>query len=71
MSVSIDPDKLYLPGEVARIFRVTGKTVTRWCKDGLFVDPTTGQDIIIYTPGGHARIPGRAILNIIAGIPSL
>jgi excisionase family DNA binding protein len=41
------PEKLYTPGEVAAMFRVDPKTVTRWAKAGLLAS--------IRTPGGHRR----------------
>lgn len=44
---SIKPEKLYTPGEVASIFRVDPKTVTRWATAGLLAS--------IRTPGGHRR----------------
>jgi excisionase family DNA binding protein len=40
-------DRLLTPGEVADIFRVDPKTVTRWAKAGKFKR--------IRTPGGHGR----------------
>ena len=40
-------DRLLKPGEVAAIFRVDPKTVTRWADDGLILR--------IKTPGGHNR----------------
>jgi len=40
-------DKLLKPGEVAAIFRVDPKTVTRWAN--------TGKLSAIRTPGGHTR----------------
>lgn len=40
-------DRLLTPGEVARLFRVDAKTVTRWAAKGRLPS--------IKTPGGHAR----------------
>jgi excisionase family DNA binding protein len=40
-------DKLLTPAEVAAIFRVDPKTVTRWAK--------AGRIHAIMTPGGHTR----------------
>ncbi len=40
-------DRLLTPGEVAALFRVDPKTVTRWA--------ATGRLRRIRTPGGHAR----------------
>lgn len=42
-----DPDRLMTPGEVAALFRVDPKTVTRWSARGLLPS--------IKTPGGHRR----------------
>lgn len=39
--------ELLNPGEVARIFRVDPKTVTRWAKNGKISS--------VRTPGGHRR----------------
>lgn len=53
-----DGDRLLTPGEVAALFRVDPKTVTRWAK---------AQRISsIRTPGGHHRFREsqvRALLN--------
>lgn len=47
--IRTDPegDRLLTPGEVAEIFRVDPKTVTRWAKDGRLSR--------VRTPGGHSR----------------
>jgi len=41
------PDRLLTPGEVAALFRVDPKTVTRWAASGRIGS--------IRTPGGHRR----------------
>lgn len=41
------PEKLLTPAEVAAIFSVDPKTVTRWAKAGLLPS--------LRTPGGHRR----------------
>jgi excisionase family DNA binding protein len=41
------PDRLLTPGEVAALWRVDPKTVTRWA--------ATGRIASIRTPGGHRR----------------
>ena len=54
------PDKLLTPSEVAAIFRVDPKTVTRWAKAGKLNS--------IKTLGGHRRYKEsevRELLNII------
>lgn len=57
------PDRLLTPGEVAKLFRVDPKTVTRWCV-------TTDEDgkprlPSIRTPGGHRRIPESAVRRLL------
>lgn len=47
------PDPLLTPTEVAQLFRVDPKTVTRWANDGRLFS--------FRTPGGHFRIPTSAI----------
>jgi excisionase family DNA binding protein len=44
---------LLTPGEVAALFRVDAKTVSRWCE--------VGKIDSISTPGGHYRIRFSAI----------
>lgn len=48
------PERLLTPAEVAKIFRVDPKTVTRWAAVGVLVS--------IRTPGGHRRFPESAVL---------
>lgn len=43
----------YTPGEVARMFGVSPKTVSNWCDSGRIASITT--------PSGHRRIPVAAI----------
>lgn len=45
--MSIDRGRLMTPGEVADLFRVDPKTVTRWA--------AAGRIACITTPGGHHR----------------
>ncbi|MFY0407962.1 BldC family transcriptional regulator [Solicola sp. PLA-1-18] len=45
--------ELLTPGEVARMFHVAPKTVTRWAESGKL--PVT------YTLGGHRRFPADAV----------
>jgi len=42
-----DPGSLITPGEVAALFRVDPKTVTRWA--------AAGKLSSVFTPGGHHR----------------
>jgi excisionase family DNA binding protein len=55
-------DRLLTPGEVAALFRVDPKTVTRWA--------ASGRISSIRTPGGHRRyreVEIRALLGISEG----
>lgn len=47
MATGNEEDVLLTPGEVAKLFKVNPKTVTRWAK--------TGKIQSIRTPGGHKR----------------
>jgi excisionase family DNA binding protein len=47
------PERLFMPGEVADLFRVDPKTVTRWA--------ASGRIDSVQTPGGHYRIPESAV----------
>lgn len=42
--------RFYTPGEVAALFRVDPKTVSRWVIDGRFP-----RGSVTVTPGGHKR----------------
>ena len=58
-----DADRLLTPGEVAALFRVDPKTVTRWA--------AAGRIGSIRTPGGHRRFREsevRALLGIVDGV---
>lgn len=49
------PDALLTPGEVATLFRVNPKTVTRWAR--------AGKLTAIRTLGGHRRFRASEIRN--------
>lgn len=51
---AMDPDYLLLPGEVAGVFRVDPKTVTRWA--------AAGRMEAIRTEGGHRRFRVAVVL---------
>lgn len=55
------PDRLMTPGEVASLFRVDPKTVTRWA--------AAGRVGSIKTPGGHRRFSEKEVRALYAGIP--
>jgi excisionase family DNA binding protein len=48
-----EPQKLYAVGVVAKLFRVTPKTVSRWTKEGRLK--------YITTPGGARRYPSTEV----------
>lgn len=51
-------DQLLTPGEVAALFRVDPKTVTRWA--------TAGRIGSIRTPGGHRRFRESEVRTLLA-----
>jgi excisionase family DNA binding protein len=59
MSGALDGDPLLTPGEVAHIFRVDPKTVSRWAKAGRLPSSKT--------PGGHVRFRRSVILALVDG----
>ena len=54
-------ERLLTPGEVAALFRVDPKTVTRWAKAGKLTS--------IRTLGGHRRYRENEVRALLAGIP--
>lgn len=52
--VIVESDKLLTPAEVAQMYKVDPKTVTRWAK--------AGRLSCIRTPGGHRRYSEREVL---------
>jgi excisionase family DNA binding protein len=54
----IDTERLLTPGEVARMFRVDPKTVTRWAAHGRLGS--------IRTPGGHRRFRESEVNALLA-----
>lgn len=55
-------EPLLTPGEVAAMFRVDPKTVTRWARAGKLTS--------IRTLGGHRRYPEAEVRSLLAGIPA-
>jgi excisionase family DNA binding protein len=53
-----ETDRLLTPGEVARMFRVDPKTVTRWAAHGRLGS--------IRTPGGHRRFRESEVTALLA-----
>jgi excisionase family DNA binding protein len=54
-----EAEVLLTPAEVATIFRVDPKTVTRWAQ--------AGKLTAIRTPGGHRRFPESEVRALLAG----
>jgi excisionase family DNA binding protein len=54
-------ESLLTPGEVAGMFRVDPKTVTRWARDGKLTS--------IRTLGGHRRYREREVRALLTGLP--
>lgn len=54
-------ERLLTPGEVAEMFRVHAKTVTRWA--------AAGRITSIRTPGGHRRFREAEVRALLAGTP--
>jgi excisionase family DNA binding protein len=54
-------EPLLTPAEVALMFRVDPKTVTRWAKAGKLTS--------IRTLGGHRRFPEKEVRDLLAGLP--
>ncbi len=55
-------EQLLTPGEVAAMFRVDPKTVTRWA--------TAGRIGSIRTPGGHRRFRESEVRSMLAELTS-
>ncbi len=56
-----DAEPLLTPSEVAALFRVDPKTVTRWAKAGKLTS--------IRTLGGHRRYREAEVRALLAGLP--
>ena len=59
---STDNDALLTPAEVAALFRVDPKTVTRWAKAGKLSS--------IRTLGGHRRYRESEVRQLLGSIPA-
>ena len=56
---TLNKDRLLTPGEVATLFRVDPKTVTRWA--------SAGRIGSIRTPGGHRRFRESEVRTLLSG----
>jgi excisionase family DNA binding protein len=62
MSAShVQPENLLTPSEVATLFRVDPKTVTRWARAGKLSS--------IRTLGGHRRYKESEVRELLDGLP--
>jgi excisionase family DNA binding protein len=61
MTHVVDTAPLLTPAEVATMFRVDPKTVTRWAKAGKLTS--------VRTLGGHRRYPETEVRALLSGIP--
>jgi excisionase family DNA binding protein len=57
--VDANNERLLTPGEVASLFRVDPKTVTRWAASGRITS--------IRTPGGHRRFRESEVRALLRG----
>lgn len=60
--VKVEQEVLLTPSEVASLFRVDPKTVTRWAKAGKLTS--------IRTLGGHRRYKESEVKNLLASNPT-
>ena len=58
----VETETLLTPAEVAQIFRVDPKTVTRWAKAGKLTS--------MRTPGGHRRYRESEVRNLLGSAGS-
>jgi excisionase family DNA binding protein len=56
-----ESDSLLTPSEVASLFRVDPKTVTRWAK--------AGKLSAVRTLGGHRRYRESEVRDLLGGVP--
>jgi excisionase family DNA binding protein len=57
----VQPENLLTPSEVATLFRVDPKTVTRWARAGKLSS--------IRTLGGHRRYRESEVRDLLGGLP--
>jgi excisionase family DNA binding protein len=58
-----DIPRLLTAGQVARIFEVDAKTVSRWAKQGRIE--------AVRTPGGHRRFPAAQFADVLTTIADI
>ena len=62
LTQNANSERLLTPGEVATLFRVDPKTVTRWA--------SAGRIGSIRTPGGHRRFRESEVRSLLADLTS-
>ena len=62
MNRPMEQEVLLTPAEVAKLFRVDPKTVTRWAK--------AGKITAIRTLGGHRRYRQSEVQNLMKSVPN-
>jgi len=62
LTQNANSERLLTPGEVATLFRVDPKTVTRWA--------SAGRIGSIRTPGGHRRFRESEVRGLLADLTS-
>ena len=62
VTTTANAERLLTPGEVAELFRVDPKTVTRWA--------SAGRIGSIRTPGGHRRFRESEVREMLADLTS-
>jgi excisionase family DNA binding protein len=62
MSQASEPEVLLTPAEVAKMFRVDPKTVTRWAK--------AGKLTAVRTLGGHRRYRKSEVQKLLGAVPN-
>ena len=60
-TVNVESESLLTPAEVASLFRVDPKTVTRWAR--------SGKLSAVRTLGGHRRYRESEVLHLLNGVP--
>lgn len=56
----MDTERLWTPEELAALFRVDARTVTKWAREGRI-------ERVIRTPGGGIRVRDSEVNRLIAG----
>lgn len=64
--MTVEADVMY-PGEVAKVFRVDPKTVSRWAEQGRFPKLDDGTPGAFKTPGGHWRFRAASVDAVLRG----